>query len=525
MGVEMWAPLDELDCGDNEFTVQTQMTVSGLEQIRRYHKAAPNVEEIKMYQEEGPWTGGRVDITWTRKMRVSDKSKLQLLSSFHRMNAASDNIVFLVHEHKAPKVFPFVPEIGAEWTTDKETGEQVPVKLGHRHRSSSQNSVSSSQSSVQSYDTMDEDKRLFQNLKLVDIWKRFDACHRSSYFFKFVAPICQIFTYMVSSGLKYGVISTFDKTWFCRRDKKGVMEVSQAFDACAGRGLSAVRRAYLGIITLALQDDEATGYGLVTGDSTLYQAMKNHSDATIQKFADTLASDGTQDLDTTISKHFATRFALFCQQRYNGGRQPRRNAIDALREILPLSGEDFYLPLDGENIHCNSRTIVTRCTLSGASMIVKRWAYSLLPRRPDENDAAKHALQNERRVYEVTLASLQGTAIPFLIYAGSYATMPFVLAVSDEGESLERLLMTAANADERAVLLETYFDAAHDALAAIHSCGVLHNDIAARNIVIHPDRGVKIIDFESAGECCEDLLAQEEMRELFKIFNRTVTGT
>ncbi|GBG27862.1 Glycogen synthase kinase-3 [Hondaea fermentalgiana] len=536
MGVDLWAPLTEFDCGDNEFTSQTNMTVSGLEQIRRYHELDPNLPDIKMYQKEGPWTGGRVDITWTRKMKESDKSKLQLLSSFHEMNAACDSIVFLVHEHKAPKAFPFVPEAGAEFKVDKETGASVSAKYGHRHRSSSQRSSQSSLSSSQSSlppppplpqpDTMEDGKRVFQNLNLVGIWRRFENCDRSDYFFKFVAPICQIFTYMVSNGLKYGIISTFDKTWFCRRDKRGVMQISQAFDACTGRGIDAMRRAYLGIITLALKDPEATGYGLVKGDGTLYQAMKNHSRSTFQKFADTLASNGNEDLDSTISRKFADKFALFCKQKFNGGRQPtRQNAIDAVREVLPLSDEDFYLPLDGKTLHRNSRTIVDRCALSGAPIIVKRWAYSLLPRRPDENDEAKLAMQNERWAYEVTLGSLQGIAIPFLIYAGSYAMMPFVLAVSDEGDSLEQLLMAAADDDERATLLETYFDDAHDALAAIHSCGVLHNDIAARNIVIHPERGVKIIDFESAGECCEDLLAQEEMRELFKIFNRTVTGT
>ena len=87
------------------------------------------------------------------------------------------------------------------------------------------------------------------------------------------------------------------------------------------------------------------------------------------------------------------------------------------------------------------------------------------------------------------LRALQGVAIPFLIFAARCGPVRRLLAVSDEDITLD-LLLEGLDKQGQDELLERHAAGARAALARLHATRVLHNDIATRNIVVHPECAV-----------------------------------
>ncbi|GBG27024.1 Hypothetical Protein FCC1311_032472 [Hondaea fermentalgiana] len=482
MNVGDWGVLKELDCGKSEAFALSRMSQAVFLGIERYFEKIYAPEKVTSDREEGDWLGARVDVSWTRASRASDKEGIGALSTFRAAPADHPSIVFLVHVHKAPR----------------------PRELG-----------------------------IFTQLRLHDLWERFEDFERGSAMLMYVVPIMQTFTYMIHTGLKYAVLSTTDQTWFLRRDTRGRLDISSPYSAVDGHEGVAARRAYFAVVLHALFDQTATGMGLSTESDSLYAKMKASNSKSMGDFADMLAGGALGSNWQLVAHTVSDKFAEFVQAFLPG---PGRNeeavdskadeALRSLRDLLPLSEDTFSIPRpqDCVCLSCSDRTIVDRCNSVGLKMIFKRWVYDLAPNDPTRNERAEAAMQNERSMYTGLLREAQGFAVPFLIYAGPWAVLPYVLAITDEGDSLERLLTGAVNRREQLNILDANFESARAALSTIHRLGVVHGGLADRNIVIHPDRGAKIIDLESARESTDPDEFQLEMAVLCSIFNRSENG-
>jgi serine/threonine protein kinase len=108
---------------------------------------------------------------------------------------------------------------------------------------------------------------------------------------------------------------------------------------------------------------------------------------------------------------------------------------------------------------------------------------------PDDVNELKH----EAEMYQV-LEPLWGSYVPGLVYHGELERGKFALITTDEGESLatEEGFRLAQNGQD---LLRVR---AHEALSLVHDKGVLHGDVALRNIVVDSKYNVKVIDFGRA---------------------------
>ncbi len=95
---------------------------------------------------------------------------------------------------------------------------------------------------------------------------------------------------------------------------------------------------------------------------------------------------------------------------------------------------------------------------------------------------------NEERV----LRHLGGAAVPRLLGAGRHEDRPWLVIEWCEG--VEAGMAAKYGSHDRRSVLELCVAIA-DAYSAIHEHGVIHSDVHPRNIIVAPDRSVRLIDF------------------------------
>ena len=142
-------------------------------------------------------------------------------------------------------------------------------------------------------------------------------------------------------------------------------------------------------------------------------------------------------------------------------------------------------------------------------MVVKCLNYKSPYDRDCDAEAIRMEIVNEERIYEV-LHSIQGKCIPKLFYAGEM-TAGWVdgIATSFEGHDL----------DEKDVVIDqSFINNALGVLDQIHSLGVVHGDIALRNILKREEDGKPfIIDFGFA-RTSEEIMenGEDDPKDLMK---------
>jgi tRNA A-37 threonylcarbamoyl transferase component Bud32 len=132
----------------------------------------------------------------------------------------------------------------------------------------------------------------------------------------------------------------------------------------------------------------------------------------------------------------------------------------------------------------------------------------------------KLRFQHEIDLYQGPLRMLQGTAVPFMLYGGRFYPGRFIIALSDEGDSLMHI--EGVSDAEKKAMHESF----RQALASVHNAGVLHGDIHPRNLVWNRVTGQgRIVDFGLA-EYVKDMDSETnrmrfkgEMAQLDSIFS------
>ena len=111
------------------------------------------------------------------------------------------------------------------------------------------------------------------------------------------------------------------------------------------------------------------------------------------------------------------------------------------------------------------------------------------------------------RVY-ARLKSLQGDIIPKFIFCGSDFNFLFVFVTTYEGESLK----DDDDGVAKEKVDETFVFKARDAIICLHQQGVIHGDVAKRNILQRKDGKAIWIDFELS-KLKEDFENEEEFKQ------------
>ncbi|KAG0281992.1 hypothetical protein BGZ97_009190 [Linnemannia gamsii] len=258
----------------------------------------------------------------------------------------------------------------------------------------------------------------------------------------------QAFGYMRLNGYRYGILSTYEQTWFLKRGNRDVdndLEVSPtiAFD----RSEPTLLQCYLWFIRLADSDPRP-----------------------LDPPTDTELSKMIKDKERRQKKRKQTRES----NRKNKSNKKNKPAKDRLSSIFGLNrtqlADRMILPaFDSMSLISRGEHAQTyKASWGGHDVVVKKCDIR-------NQGPVVEELRHEARVYQV-LRTLQGRYIPKLRFAGVADGMEMILVTDFVGSEVSHKRLDDSD-------LEKIWAA----LSAIHDLGVVHGDIRPQNIVVQHD--------------------------------------
>ncbi|KAF3905100.1 hypothetical protein ABW21_db0200947 [Orbilia brochopaga] len=277
-----------------------------------------------------------------------------------------------------------------------------------------------------------------------------------------IKALHQIYGYMTLNSLKYGILTNGDTTFVFRRVFKkqgvvdtghgGVLECSPTISVL-GRGLESPVAAYAFVAALSYQDE-----------------WFHHSLA--------------DDFDAP----------------------PTEFELDQVEDILaPLPTKTLFTTTKGFKFQIG-RALSAGVASTMIGQIVYRKAFlcdCIIKTYDLANKEAEAMFEHECGIYDA-LSHLQGHKIPRLYIKGKLMGLIGMLTLEDCGETLQE---GVNKAEAKKALLK--------ALELIHAKGILHNDIAPRNVVFKvgepPESAFRLIDFGLATFNATERERQEEL--------------
>ncbi|KAF9579955.1 hypothetical protein BGW38_003580, partial [Lunasporangiospora selenospora] len=262
--------------------------------------------------------------------------------------------------------------------------------------------------------------------------------------------VTQLYGYMLLNGYRFGVLSTFEQTWFFIREGEGgnnlVASPAIAFD----RTEPSLLQCYLWFIRLANADERIPNplsdseVELILGDEGQPEDDKQEQDDSDYK-------PKTSRLKKAISTLISPR-------------KTRSSSRTTARVLVP-GFSDMQLISHDEGAQ------TYRATWKGYDVVVKKcdiWNQHLV----------MEELKHEARVYQ-QLRSIQGRYIPRLRMAGVADGMEMVLVTDHVGTDVSQERLDARDQEK-----------IRAALCAIHDQGVVHGDIQPHNILVKRNNGL-----------------------------------
>jgi predicted Ser/Thr protein kinase len=291
-----------------------------------------------------------------------------------------------------------------------------------------------------------------QNYNLVDWWTM-DHIPMSKASFQHI--IGQVYGYLSFNKMKYGVLSTYEYTWFLRRHQEGVLEISEpiAFDS---RNPVNLYQSIAYCIYLSIVDH-----------TSVHSSPKSDSDPL--EFEQIVESDSLPSLPTNIRITRSITKRKFDQVGFD------QNQLQKDDDRVP---GDFHLDIDRiKYIGDGSSGKVFKDFYHGIEVALKICDIYNNPQGLDQ-------ILHEVIVYN-HLRDLQGVLIPRLIFSG-YSTGIFILATSFiRGSYFDEEIINNARLKKPLQMLKNY--------------GVEHGDLKPENILVrHDDQSIWIIDFGMA---------------------------
>jgi hypothetical protein len=170
------------------------------------------------------------------------------------------------------------------------------------------------------------------------------------------------------------------------------------------------------------------------------------------------------------------------RSRDSGKKSSEQQALAGAADALPLQDIDVeFKPI--ESFPGLNHGVAHRMDVHGYDSVIK-----LVDANKDREGAS--ILAREAEMY-AELRDLWGDAIPSMVCSGPVSLGREMLAITYEGRSLDRTITSATTQSA----IEDIRCKARRALTALHNHGVVHGDIALRNIVRDDASGsVKLID-------------------------------
>jgi len=291
------------------------------------------------------------------------------------------------------------------------------------------------------------------------------------------SAVNQLYHYMRLNHRKYGILSSYENTWFVyRRQECTVCEEHPGHETLyVSEGISYTAQ------TPTVQQCLSYFNSIVNHD---------HMDSPPTSKRPSRAGSATQ-ISRSSSPRVSPRFSL------SRGGSPLSSEIQIDEQAQDFDVDDFKL----DTVLGEGRSTVY-LDYYGSSRIALKVA-----------DIAKHRemlpeLLNEVSVYE-QLSVLQGNGIPRFVCHGFVEEVLYCVGVSICG--------TVANGfteQQKQKLLET--------LKSIHEAGILHNDIRKENILIDEYGNPHIIDFGFSTRNCSPVAQMEERNRLLSLVERCI---
>ncbi|KAG0195475.1 hypothetical protein BGX28_001302, partial [Mortierella sp. GBA30] len=272
-----------------------------------------------------------------------------------------------------------------------------------------------------------------------------------------VGPVNQAYGYMRLNGYGYGILSTYEQTWFMKRGDQGTNDLMISPTIAFDISEPSLLQCYVWFIRQAVADERPLD---PPTDIEKYQMLKDER------------RNDKRRRGTRSNKKKKDSFKAFTSFIFGSRKTQSTSSKSTSRVTLP----DFEKT---ELISHNERAQTYKASWRGHDVIVKKcdiW---------NEGPVAKE-LKNEAKVYQ-KLQALQGRYIPELWLAGVADGLEMVLVTDFVGTEVSQELLD-----------DTAQRKIREALSAIHELGVVHGDIRPQNIVMQgrgPDAKFYFVDF------------------------------
>ena len=309
-----------------------------------------------------------------------------------------------------------------------------------------------------------------------------------------ICVIVQTYTYMYANNRIYGLFCNWNQWFFLKRtlgdDGEEVLLVSPCI------GCDKALRAYAALIACAARDPQGTlRQGTVRSiPRWLYAGTKND-----QKDGDS-AGQGPPGPSASSSSSTCAGSSSAASSAQLGLR--KATCREDVEMCYPEMTTQEALGIQAVWFHPSSRELSNtdksttyRLQVGDQDLVARLVDYLGVPKITEFTYEDLDEMEtNEIFVYDY-LSSVQGILVPHFKYHGSDFNQIWATAVTTyEGPSLDRLIAT-----NKGKLLVEIKRCALATLRELHSCGVLHGDIALRNCVWNEaNRRVLWVDFEVA---------------------------
>ncbi|KAF9378893.1 hypothetical protein CPC16_011072 [Podila verticillata] len=256
----------------------------------------------------------------------------------------------------------------------------------------------------------------------------------------------QAFGYMRLNGYRYGVLSTYEQTWFLKRgDQDADHDVMVSPTIAFNRSEPTLLQCYLWFIRQADADKRPLDPPTDTEMKTMLkdEQRRNNKRKKIGK-----SNKEKKPIRVSVSSLF-------------GSRRTQSNSKETTRVILPAFDS---MDLISHDEHAQTY----KASWKGHDVVVKKcdiW----------NQGPVVEELKHEARVYQV-LRTLQGRYIPELRIAGVADGMEMMLVTDFVGTDVSQEHLD--DSDQEKIKA---------ALSAIHDLGVIHSDIRPQNILVQHD--------------------------------------